>query len=200
LIMIDGEGQLGDPSETERRKAAENHFRWVDAAKLLGCHSIRVNAGSSGSYDEQAKLAADGLRQVCQYAAPHAINVIVENHGGWSSNGQWLARVIRLVGMDNCGTLPDFGNFQISQDKNYDRYLGVAALMPFAKGVSAKSHDFDEHGNEKHTDYMKMLQIVIDAGYDSYIGIEFEGGGDEFAGIRATKALLERCRSALKKG
>jgi sugar phosphate isomerase/epimerase len=181
-------------------EAVENHFRWVDAAKFLGCHSIRVNAGSSGSYDEQAKLAADGLRQLCEYAAPQEIGVIVENHGGWSSNGQWLARVIRMVNMDNCGTLPDFGNFRISSDKTYDRYIGTAALMPFAKGVSAKSHNFDENGNEKQTDYMKMLQIVIDAGYDGYIGIEFEGGGDEFEGIRATKKLLERCREALTRG
>jgi sugar phosphate isomerase/epimerase len=200
LIMIDGEGELGDPSESARKKAAENHFRWVDAAKFLGCHSIRVNAGSSGSYDEQAKLAADGLRQVCEYAAPHDINVIVENHGGLSSNGQWLARVVRMVNMDNCGTLPDFGNFRISDNQEYDRYLGVAALMPFAKGVSAKSHDFDENGNEQHTDYLKMLQIVVDACYDGYVGIEFEGGGDEFEGIRATKRLLEHCRDKLSRG
>lgn len=200
LIMIDGEGQLGDPVETGRRKAVENHFQWVDAAKFLGCHSIRVNAGSSGSYDEQAKLAADGLRQVCEYAAPLGISVIVENHGGLSSNGQWLARVIRTVNMDNCGTLPDFGNFRISKDKMYDRYLGMAALMPFAKAVSAKSHDFDEQGNETHSDYEKIMQIVIDAGYDGYVGIEFEGGGNEFDGIRATKRLLERCRDQLSRG
>lgn len=200
LIMIDGEGQLGDPITEARKKAAENHFRWVDAAKFLGCHSIRVNAGSSGSYDEQAKLAADGLRQVCEYAAPHSINVIVENHGGLSSNGQWLARVIRMVNMDNCGTLPDFGNFRIDQDQEYDRYVGVSALMPFAKGVSAKSHDFDDEGNEKHTDYMKMLQIVVDAGYGGFIGVEYEGERDEYEGIRATKKLLERCRSSLSRG
>lgn len=198
LIMIDGEGQLGDPDAAARRKAAENHFGWVDAALFLGCHSIRVNAGSSGQYDEQAKLAADGLRQVCEYAAPKKINVIVENHGGLSSNGQWLARVIRSVGMDNCGTLPDFGNFQISDNEKYDRYLGVAAMMPFAKAVSAKSHDFDDDGNEKNTDYMKMMQIVMDAGYHGYVGIEYEGGGlDEYAGILATKKLLESCRKQL---
>ncbi len=200
LIMVDGEGQLGNPAADGRKKAVENHFQWVDAAKFLGCHSIRVNAGSSGSYDEQAKLAADGLRQLCEYAAPLDINVIVENHGGLSSNGQWLARVIRAVNMDNCGTLPDFGNFRIGNNKSYDRYVGVSALMPFAKGVSAKSHQFDDDGNETGTDYVKMLQIVVDAGYGGFIGIEFEGGGDEYEGVHKTKALLERVRRELKRG
>jgi len=201
LIMVDGEGQLGNRDTAARQKAVENHHRWVEAAKYLGCHSIRVNAQSSGSFDEQAKLAADGLRQLCEFAAPHEINVIVENHGGYSSNGQWLARVIRMVNLDNCGTLPDFGNFRISSDQEYDRYVGVASLMPFAKGVSAKSHDFDDAGNEIHTDYMKMLQIVADAGYRGYVGIEYEGGKlDEYEGIRKTKELLLRCREAISVG
>jgi sugar phosphate isomerase/epimerase len=203
LIMVDGEGNLGDADSQKRTEAVENHFPWVAAAKFLGCHSIRVNAGSSGSYQEQVELAADGLRRLSEHAKPVGINVIVENHGGYSSNGQWLAQVIRKVDMDNCGTLPDFGNFRIGNDKEgnelwYDRYLGVAALMPFAKAVSAKSHEFDENGNEKKTDFMKMLQIVMDAGYHGYIGIEYEGGGlDEYEGVKATKRLLERCREQL---
>lgn len=201
LIMVDGEGNLGDPDDRRRQRAVENHHRWVDAAKFLGCHSIRVNAGSSGGYRQQARLASDGLRKLCDYAQPHGINVIVENHGGYSSNGQWLAWVIRTTNRDNCGTLPDFGNFRISENQHYDRYVGVSALMPFAKGVSAKSNDFDEAGNEIHTDYMKMLQIVIDSGYDGYVGVEYEGGKlSETEGIRATQRLLERCRDSLRLG
>lgn len=193
LIMIDGEGKLGDPDEEKRKQAVENHFKWVEAAKFLDCHSIRVNAGSGGSYDEQVKLAADGLRRVSEYGAKHELNVIVENHGGLSSNGKWLAQVIKTVGLDNCGTLPDFGNFRIKGDDWYDRYLGVEELMPFAKAVSAKSHDFDGDGNEINTDYAKMMKIVLDAGYHDYVGIEYEGGKlGEFEGIRATKKLLER--------
>jgi sugar phosphate isomerase/epimerase len=199
LIMVDGEGQLGAPQGADRKKSVENHHRWVEAAKFLGCHSIRVNAGSSGSYDEQAKLATDGLRQLCEFAQPLDMNVIVENHGGLSSNGQWLARVIKNVKMDNCGTLPDFGNFNLGGGKVYDRYLGVAALMPFAKAVSAKSHDFDENGYETKTDYLKMMQIVMDAGYHGFVGIEYEGGKlSEHDGILATKKLLERCREKLE--
>ena len=198
LIMVDGEGGLGAPNEKARTKAVENHYKWVSAAKFLGCHSIRVNAQSGGAYQEQVKLAADGLRRLSEHAAKSEISVIVENHGGYSSNGQWLAQVIRKVGMDNCGTLPDFGNFNIGRGKKYDRYMGVSALMPFAKAVSAKSHDFDQDGNEKHTDYMKMLQIVLDAGYRGYVGIEYEGGKlSEYEGVKATKRLLEKCRDEL---
>lgn len=198
LIMCDGEGALGDPDAPARTRAVENHYRWVTAAAFLGCHSIRVNAQSSGSPDEQGRLAVDGLGRLTEFAAGHAINVIVENHGGLSSNGAWLASVITAVGHPRCGTLPDFGNFRIAQGEWYDRYRGVAELMPFAKAVSAKSHDFDAGGNERHTDYGRMLRIVLDAGYRGYLGIEYEGDAlSEAEGIHATKALLERVRAEL---
>ena len=194
LIMCDGEGRLGDPDEKARAQAVQNHHRWVDAAKFLGCHSIRVNAASAGSYDEQMKLAADGLAQLTDYGASQGLNVIVENHGGLSSNGAWLAGVMKTVNHPRCGTLPDFGNFNLGGGKTYDRYKGVAELMPFAKAVSAKSHAFDEAGNETKTDYQKMMKIVLDAKYHGYVGIEFEGGGSEQDGILATKKLLEKVR------
>lgn len=203
LIMVDGEGNLGDPDAATRTKAVENHYKWVDAAKFLGCHSIRVNAASRGSYEEQQKLAADGLRRLSEYAQPKGLNVIVENHGGLSSNGAWLAGVIQQVGLDNCGTLPDFGNFFISRGPNpeeYDRYQGVDELMPYAKAVSAKTHDFDDEGNEIHTDYEKMMRIVVEKhGYSGYVGIEYEGGKiGEMEGIRKSKELLDRVAAKLK--
>lgn len=194
LIMIDNEGRLGDPDDAKRKQAVTNHHKWADAAKFLGCHSIRVNAASSGSYEEQMKLAADGLRSLSEYAEKLGLNVIVENHGGLSSNGAWLADTIKKAEMKNCGTLPDFGNFGVSATEEYDRYKGVTELMPFAKAVSAKSHDFDENGNETRTDYFKMMKIVLDAGYHGFVGIEYEGGKlGEKEGIAATKKLLERC-------
>lgn len=193
LIMCDLEGNLGDPDAALRQQAVENHYRWVEAAKFLGCHSIRVNARSSGSYEEQQKLAAEGLNGLCQYADEFDINVIVENHGGLSSNGKWLSEVIKMVDHPRAGTLPDFGNFRIGNDEWYDRYLGVEELMPFAKGVSAKSHDFDEEGNCIETDYRKMLPIVAKSGYEGYIGIEYEGGNlSEDEGIIATRDLLNK--------
>ena len=198
LIMCDGEGHLGDPDEEKRTQAVENHYKWVEAAKFLGCHSIRVNAHSEGSYEEQMKLAADGLRRLTEFGAEHDINVIVENHGGLSSNGKWLVGVMKMVDHPRCGTLPDFGNFRISDDEQYDRYQGVKELMPYAKAVSAKSHDFDEAGNETGTDYLRMMKIVVNAGYKGYVGIEYEGDQlDEFEGIKATKQLLARVRDEI---
>jgi L-ribulose-5-phosphate 3-epimerase len=195
LIMCDGEGRIGDPDDAKRQASVENHYRWVEAAKTLGCAHIRVNADSEGSFEEQQRLAADGLRRLCEFADPHGINVIVENHGGLSSNGRWLAGVMTIVDHPRCGTLPDFGNFG-----DYDRYQGVTELMPFAKAVSAKSHDFDEEGNEREKDYRRLMQIVYDAGYRSWVGIEYEGRTlPEFEGIAATKRLLERVRDEMRK-
>jgi L-ribulose-5-phosphate 3-epimerase len=199
LIMCDGEGNLGDPDTAKRQRAVENHHKWADAAKLLGCHSIRVNAatGNAGSFAEQQQRAAEGLAKLGDYCRPLGLNTIVENHGGLSSNGAWLAGVMRLVNQSNVGTLPDFGNFSIDRAKGeeYDRYEGTKELMPFAKGVSAKSYDFDAAGNETKIDYRRMLGIVKDAGYRGFIGVEYEGSRlDEYAGIRATKQLLEQIR------
>jgi L-ribulose-5-phosphate 3-epimerase len=200
LIMIDEEGALGDTDEGRRRQAVENHYKWVEAAKFLGCHSIRVNAQSQGEYQDQLARAGDGLRRLTEFGAQHEINVIVENHGGLSSNGEWLASVIKKVNHPRCGTLPDFGNFNLGNGQQYDRYKGVQELMPFAKGVSAKSMDFDEQGNETKIDYPRIMKIVIDAGYRGHVGIEYSGERlSEPDGIRATKKLLERVRAELAK-
>src|SRR3954467_3960938 len=200
LIMCDHEGDLGDSSNAKRTKAVENHYKWVEAAKFLGCHSIRVNARSSGDPKEQHDHAVDGLRRLCEFGAKHDMNVIVENHGGISSNGEWLAGVIKAVGLKNCGTLPDFGNFKISETETYDRYKGVAEMMPYAKGVSAKSYDFNAQGEETEIDYFRMMKLVLDAGYHGYVGIEYEGPvTSEPEGVKLTKALLERVRDKLAK-
>jgi sugar phosphate isomerase/epimerase len=204
LIMCDGEGNLGDLDEKMRTAAVENHYKWVEAAKTLGCHSIRVNAAGKGTAEEIQSAAIDGLGRLSEFAEPFGIGVIVENHGGYSSDGSWLAGVMKGVGKDNCGTLPDFGNFCIERGedytckKEYDRYVGVQELMPFAKGVSAKSNVFDKQGMEKNIDYQKILTIVKNAGYQGYIGVEFEGRDlDEYEGIRATKRLLEKIGSQM---
>lgn len=193
VILIDGEGNLGDADEKKRIDAVERHKKWVVAARKLGCHSIRVNARSTGTYEEQQKLSADGLRRLSEFGKDHECGIIVENHGGYSSNGKWLAGVMEMVNLPNCGTLPDFGNF-----RDYDRYLGVKELMPYAKSVSAKSHEFNEEGEETKTDFLRMMKIVVDAGYHDYVGIEFEGGKvSEVEGVKATQRLLERVREKL---
>lgn len=202
LIMCDGEGALGDADEKKRATAVDNHKRWVEWAKFLGCHSIRVNASSAGTREEQTDRAADGLGKLTDFTNTMGISVIVENHGGLSSDGEWLAGVMKKVNKKGCGTLPDFGNFNLGGGKTYDRYKGVDELMPFAKGVSAKSHDFDDKGNETKTDYRKMLDIVVKKHkYAGFIGVEYEGGKlSEPDGIKATKKLLETVRDELAKG
>ena len=198
LIMCDNLGMLGDPDKNARISAVENHYKWVEAAKFLGCHSIRVNASSDGSYSEQISLAADGLRRLAEFGETFDINIIVENHGGFSSSGEWLTLVMMEVNHPRIGTLPDFGNFKIKDEDWYDRYKGVKELMPYATAVSAKSHDFDALGNEINTDYYKMMKIVTEAGYSGYVGIEYEGNIlDEVTGIHATKTLLEKVRDSL---
>jgi sugar phosphate isomerase/epimerase len=198
LIMIDGEGGLGELDAAVRNKAVENHYKWVEAAKYLGCKTIRVNAYGKGANEDVAKAAVEGLGKLGEFAKKTGINIIVENHGGSSSNGQWLSGVMKQVNMKNVGTLPDFGNFCITRNstgcaESYDRYQGTKELMPFAKGVSAKTYDFDEKGNCIETDYTKILKIVKDSGFKGIAGIEYEGSKlSEYDGIKATKALLER--------
>ena len=198
LIMCDNEGNLGDPDKNKRNQAIENHYKWAEAAKFLGCHSIRVNARSDSklSYNEQLNLAADGLNKLVEFCANLNINAIVENHGGLSSNGSWLSSLMNKIDHPRVGTLPDFGNFMIEKDKLYDRYKGVSELMTHAKAVSAKSHEFDSNGREIHTDYYRMMKIVLDSGYNGYIGIEYEGDKhSEYDGIHLTSNLLKKINS-----
>ena len=194
LIMIDGEGHIGAKTEKARNKTVDKHKPWVTAAKTLGCHSIRVNAYGVGTPEEAAKQVTDGLHKLSTFAADHEIDIIVENHGGNSSNGKWLSGVLAAVNLPNCGSLPDFGNFH-----EYDRYQGIRDLMPFAKGVSAKSHEFDDDGNEVRTDFAKAMELVLKANYHGYVGVEYEGKKhSEDEGIKLTKALLEKVRSEYK--
>lgn len=206
LIMVDGEGELAAPDEAQRMDAVRAHEKWIDAAARLGCHAIRVNAGGGVDREEASRHAADSLVRLADRASVADLSILVENHGGMSSDGAWLAGVMRRAGHPRVGTLPDFGNFRIGasaggNDEWYDRYRGVEELMPYAQAVSAKSHDFDADGNEAHTDYRRMLRIVRDAGYRGHVGIEYEGSSmSEADGIRATLALLRRVDAELRGG
>lgn len=188
MIMVDGEGNLADTSAAVRQKAVENHYKWVKAAQFLGCHSIRVNAAGRGTMGQVQLAAIDGLTKLSDYAAKYNINVIVENHGGNSSIGRWLAEIMKTVNRPNCGTLPDLGNFY-----EYDRYQGVTDIIPYAKGVSGKTHDFDSDGNETVIDYAKMMKIIADSKYNGYIDVEYEGNKlSEPDGVKASIALVNK--------
>lgn len=212
LIMVDNEGELAAANKKDRDEAIAKHSKWVDAAAELECHSIRVNlfgTGTEQDFNLWLEASVDGLRRLSQYAAKSNINVIVENHGGLSSNSEKLTQVIRAINHRNCGILPDFGNFCVKRQggerwgtpciEEYDRYKGMLEMMPFAQGVSAKSYDFDKKGNETTIDYYKMLQIIKDAKYNGFIGVEYEGNRlSEEKGILATKALLLKAANQLK--
>lgn len=193
ILMCDREGNIGHPEKEKRMQTVENHRKWIDAAKFLGCHSIRVNAASAGSWDEQVKLAADGLAKLTEIGDKLGINVIVENHGGLSSNADWLAEVIESVDHPRCGTLPDFGNFRIKPGESYDSYRGIKKLMKWAKGVSVKDQVWDDKGNQMPLDYERMLKIVLETGFDGYCGIEFGG----FENLNASRKRLEQAREKL---
>jgi sugar phosphate isomerase/epimerase len=203
LIMCDLPGNLGDADPEALKATVERHYPWIDIAKFLGAHSIRVNAAGEGTPEEVADNVTKGLRMLGEYGALKGINIIVENHGGYSSSGKWLSDVIEAVELENVGTLPDFGNFCIERGpdgciEEYDRYTGMEELMPYAKGVSAKSSEFDREGNERNTDFLRAMRIVKASGFKGYVGIEYEGAKlSEDKGIKMTKVLLEKVFAAL---
>lgn len=201
LIMIDNKGDLGIQDKDKRQEGIENHKEWIDMAKQLGCHSIRLNLFGEGSYEEQLEASADSMKQLGTYGASKGIHVLIENHGGLSSDPEWVIKVLKKAGVSHIGTLPDFGNFCIEREggerwsapciNEYpDYYKGVAMMMPYAKAVSAKSYNFDENGNETKIDYQKMLKVIKEAGYTGYIGVEYEGEEHGDKGSIATKELL----------
>ena len=210
LIMVDGEGELGATDAPQRRQAVENHYKWLDAAAYLGCRTVRVNAFGPGPAAAVRRAAIESLQQLGTYARPLGLNVVVENHGSYTSDGKWLLGTIRGVDQPNVGILPDFGNFCVRRDsgelykgkcvEEYDKYVAVAEWLPVVKGgVSAKVIDFDAAGNCVETDYPKMLALLKKAGFSGYLGIEYEGEQlGEADGIRRTKALLERVGRAVK--
>ena len=193
LIMIDAEGNLASLDEKSRLKAVDNHYKWIDAAKFLNCHTIRVNAAGKGDRTAVANAAVDSLGRLSEYGEKEEINVVVENHGGYSSDAAWLAGVMKQVNNPYCGTLPDFGNFTMNlfPYQKYDPLKGLRELMPFAKGVSAKVHDFNSNGNAKSIPFTEMVKIVNEFQFQGHVGIEYEGYKlSEEAGIKATKELL----------
>ncbi len=203
MIMVDEEGELCSPDKKKREKAIEGHYKWVDAAKYLGCNSIRVNAFGTGTKEDVKKAGIEGLGKLAEYTDKAGIALLAENHGGYSSDAAWLADLVKQVNRKQVGTLADFTNFCIKREgpgfwegecvEAYDPYKGVEELMPLAKGVSAKTFEFDAQGNCVETDYNRMMKIIKDSGFTGYIGIEYEGDGlSEEEGIKKTKALLER--------
>jgi sugar phosphate isomerase/epimerase len=202
LLMCDDEGPLSSIDEKERLESVDNHKKWIEAAKVLGCVTVRVNLHGEGSADDRKKASIDALSRLGEFAKPMQVNIVVENHGSVTSNAEWLTEVMKQVGKDNVGTLPDFGNFCISHPWGtiqegctdmYDIYKGIQQLLPYAKGVSAKTYDFDRNGEQPLMDYKRLIDIVKASGFKGYIGIEYEGiNQPEDEGVRNTQKLLKK--------
>jgi sugar phosphate isomerase/epimerase len=202
LLMVDDEGPLSSTTEKERLESVENHKKWLEAAKILGCLTVRVNLHGEGDPEERKKASIDSLGRLGEFAKPMQLNVVVENHGSVTSNADWLTDVMKQVNMENIGTLPDFGNWCISHPwgtiqegckEMYDIYKGVSQLLAFAKGVSAKTYDFDANGEQPLLNYKKLTDIVKASGFNGYIGIEYEGlKQSEEEGVRKTQNLLKK--------
>lgn len=208
LIMVDGEGMLGAATSSGRKTTVENHKKWVEAAKFLGCHSIRVNSYTAVPYStdsdaeqEAINVCSSGLRQLCEFADDFDINVIIENHGGFSSNGKWLAEMIKQTAHSRAGTLPDFGNFRMHTEGDkifsYDSYRGVDELMPYAKGVSLKPMVWNDQGKESKLDYERMMKIVLSHGFNGYVGIEHGETEREWESIEEIRVNLNTIRRTL---
>jgi|TARA_B110000467_G_C18317112_1_gene482375 L-ribulose-5-phosphate 3-epimerase len=208
LIMIDKKGSLGDPDKKARMESVKLHQAWVDAAAEMGCHSIRVNASSAGSREEQLKLLTDGVTQLCEYSEKLGINILFENHGGFSSDGAFLAKLVDTINLPNCGNLPDFGNFyNRTTETQYPMYEGTEAMLEKAMAVSAKAYDpvpnkpyYTQHYITPVVfDFRKMMHLVFESGYTGYYGIEYEGENlekNEKAGILRTKKWMEEIWAA----
>lgn len=191
LIMCDAEGDMAHKDKEQRMQASRNHHKWVDIARVLGCHAIRCNSGSGKKGDQEAiKRAAESFASLVEYGKANGIKIIIENHGGLSSDPGSLIGLMKAVNDPNFGTLPDFGNFPADVDK----YDAIERMMPYAHAVSAKCYDFDDDtGQETKIDFKRMMQVVTAAGYSGYVGIEYEGSRlDEPTGIQRAKTLLEK--------
>ena len=209
---------LASSIKTERDSAIDFHKQWVEVAKEIGCHSIRVNLRSKE--DDNKKIldnSSKSLHELIEFSKNYKINIVVENHGGITGDADWMVDLMENINSKYLGTLPDFGssNFCVNKgeldlegitnrcENQYDKYDGVKKLMPYAKGVSAKSHNFNEEGEELSTDFSRMIKIISESDYDGYITIEYEGAimsmygqGENYLnsneGIIATKKLIEK--------
>lgn len=202
LIMIDNEGDLSVTNKNDQLNAIENHKLWIETAAQMGCHSIRINLFGTNNISDWKKTSIESLGAIADFAKPYDLNILVENHGYLSSNAKLLVEVINTVNKNNCGILPDFGNFCLRREgderwdtpciEEYDKYVGIKELMYKNMGsVSAKSYDFDKNGYETTINYERMMKILKEANFSGYIGVEYEGESlSEEAGTKATRDLL----------
>ena len=203
MIMIDREGDLGDSDEGKRKDAVDNHKKWVDAAAYIDCNFIRVNAHGDGTAEEMKNACSESIIRLADYAANKDIHILIENHGGFSSDASWLLALLDQINHKNVSLLADFDNWCIEREdgklwgspciKEYDRQKGMRELLPHSKGISIKSFDFDKDGYESKMDYPALFKIMKQSKYNDFFAIEYEGHNlDSRTGVQKTKALADK--------
>jgi L-ribulose-5-phosphate 3-epimerase len=219
-IMVDGEGEMAAVEKKDRLASARAHRKWVDIAYELGCADIRCNM-RGGTPDwkndkDLVKRAAEAFNDLLEYARPANIDILIENHGGASSDPDTLVAVMKAVNNPHFGTLPDYGNVNLGDD----RYEVMRKILPYAKGVSVKAA-WTADGNNVFGDLEKLIKITQESGFHGFWGIESSYNllrgqprpgerpaapppappeqvwADELKGVQMTKAVLER--TVLKK-
>lgn len=203
LILCGALGDAADADTQKRQKAVVNYKAWIEAASHLGCRSVRVVCADvvSVSNEEKLSYAIEGVSQLVEHAANLNINLLIENHNGYSSDPDWLVSLIQAIDHPNCGILADFTEWRMNRDPLVlypDPYKGIEILAPHTMSVGAKSIDFDEDGNETKVDYHRMMKIILAAGFWGFVAVEYFGERlSRKEGIGKTKALLERVRAEL---
>jgi L-ribulose-5-phosphate 3-epimerase len=216
LIMVDGEGDMIAPDKNERMQAAIAHRKWVDIAHYLGCHAIRCNLGGSTrdtswkTDKDMVSRATESCGNLLEYAKGADLNVVLENHGGASSDADIMVSLMKAINHPNIGTLPDFGNVNPGDD-HADVLRKIA---PYAKGISVKASWRPDGTHNPAWDLEKMIRICQEAGYHGFWGIESSFGAgrrkpaegapapppeppeviweNELKGVRLTKTVLDR--------
>jgi len=198
LILCGALGDIADSRKSRRKKANFNYERWIEAAQFLGCHQVRVVCSDhiDIDWDEKMKLTVEAVSKLADFAQGHSIELLIENHNGYTSNPNWLVEMIQKVNRPNCGILGDFTEWRIEQNPDVlypDPYKGYEILAPYVKSVGAKSTTFDVLGNELVTDYPRMFEILNKVGYQGYIAVEYFGNDlPRRKGTTMTKELVER--------
>ncbi|WP_173021370.1 serine hydrolase [Lewinella sp. W8] len=203
MLLVDNAGNLGASDPGERQRAIEQHLAWVGAARQLGCPIMRVNAHGDGTPDEIMAACEAAIRPLAVAAGREGVQIVIENHGGISNDGEWLAELVGRLADVGVGSLADFDNWCVERENGqlwgapctnrYDRYRGMMDLMPTAVGVSVKAFNFDAAGEEPDIDFGTMFDIIHAHDYRGFLGIEYEGDAlPAREGIAATLALAKQ--------
>lgn len=202
---------VGDLLETDTDKRAADLKvieRWIERFAAMGSQFVRVNPGSPFSQhhgDQPPAHLVEALQELGTFANERGTRLLVENHGGPSSNPAWMRQLLDAVGPNSLGLLLDLGNFDVlmapmmamffggeSEKKDPAEvfsgldlttlYEGIEALADKAELVSLKAHHVSDDGDVGPVDLERALGILNAHSYSGALTVEYEGsGGDPWA-------------------